>query len=240
MSEKAQWILHNPAFADEIYNIKMRVVTDTLQLISTKSNVENVRMYLANAYRDPSAQSFRPSHHISQSRSVPQTEASNSSSQSANLILPRPSIALNSQNNSLSHQDYSLAHTLAPLQNRGTNLQHLSSSWRPENAQHRNSGHDSKHDGMQNLYTTSISLPVPSDSTDSSRTHDVVSKSAQVYDGIFRETIPNHNHVDVNHDQVLRGDVSSQTCFALSSPSCETHASMNIGAKTGIDGLPET
>ncbi|KAH0027476.1 hypothetical protein KCU80_g13422, partial [Aureobasidium melanogenum] len=49
-AQSAQEILHNAAFADEIYKIKMGAVIDTLQLF-TGRNHEEVRIHLADAYR---------------------------------------------------------------------------------------------------------------------------------------------------------------------------------------------
>lgn len=114
-AHNAQWILHNAALADEIYKIKMGAVVDTLRLF-TGRNREEVRAYLANAYRGlPQSSGYTSYHSVftqpSTSRQPPTPDAVRTEINSG-LSLPRPSIP-HAQARDRSYGDYN---TLAPLQ----------------------------------------------------------------------------------------------------------------------------
>ncbi|KAG9650515.1 hypothetical protein KCU95_g19460, partial [Aureobasidium melanogenum] len=114
-AQNAQWILHNAAFADEIYKIKMGAVMDTLRLF-TGRNHEEVRVYLASAYRGPPRTSGSTSYQTvstqpSTSRQLP-TPAAVRTDIISGLSLPRQSIP-QAQARDQSYEDHN---TLAPLQ----------------------------------------------------------------------------------------------------------------------------
>jgi hypothetical protein len=112
--------MHNAALADELYKIKMGAVMDTLQL-STGSNREEVRAYLAHVYRGraqpPDSTSYHPaSTQSSTSRQLPTPAATVRPEVNSGLPLPRPNIP-QAQAHDQSYEDYN---TLAPLQLRGS------------------------------------------------------------------------------------------------------------------------
>ncbi|THX69364.1 hypothetical protein D6D05_09038 [Aureobasidium pullulans] len=119
-SGNSQWIMHNAALANEIYNIKMGAVMDTLQLAANRANGEEVRRYLSNAYRGtlhPSGTHGLTSARLSASSQPPAPATANTESQS--LPLPRPSIP---------PQYHDPDHTLAPIQLHNVNTPQPSSS----------------------------------------------------------------------------------------------------------------
>jgi hypothetical protein len=110
--DNTQWLLHNAALADEVYKIKMGVVSDTLKL-STGGNQEEVRAHLARIYRGPqppASTSYRPA--STQSSAARQLPAPTTAARSDIVTsLPRPNIP---QGQGYEHPyDYN---TLAPLQ----------------------------------------------------------------------------------------------------------------------------
>ncbi|KAK6001115.1 hypothetical protein QM012_003198 [Aureobasidium pullulans] len=118
----AQWILHNAALADEIYKIKMGAVTDALRLF-TGRNHEEVRAYLANAYRglpqSSGPTSYRPvSTQPPTSRQLP-TPVAVRTEVNSGLSLPHPKIPQAQPSN----QSYEAYITLAPLQLAGSDQQ---------------------------------------------------------------------------------------------------------------------
>jgi hypothetical protein len=118
--DNTHWIMHNAALADEIYKIKMGAVMDALQL-STGSNREEVRAYLAHVYRGraqpPDSASYHPaSTQSSTSRQLPTPAATVRPEANSGLPLPRPNIP-QAQAHDQSYEDYN---TLAPLQLRGS------------------------------------------------------------------------------------------------------------------------
>ncbi|THZ06784.1 hypothetical protein D6C95_02250 [Aureobasidium pullulans] len=119
-SGNSQWIMHNAALANEIYNIKMGAVMDTLQLAANRANGEEVRRYLSNAYRGtlhPSGTHGLTSARLSASSQPPAPATANTESQS--LPLPRLSIP---------PQYHDPDHTLAPIQLHNVNTPQPSSS----------------------------------------------------------------------------------------------------------------
>ncbi|TIA61791.1 hypothetical protein D6C77_03221 [Aureobasidium pullulans] len=119
-SGNSQWIMHNAALANEIYNIKMGAVMDTLQLAANRANGEEVRRYLSNAYRGtlhPSGTHGLTSARLSASSQPPAPATANTESQS--LPLPRPTIP---------PQYHDPDHTLAPIQLHNVNTPQPSSS----------------------------------------------------------------------------------------------------------------
>lgn len=141
-THNAQWILHNAALADEIYKIKMGAVMDTLRLF-TGRNREEVRVYLANAYRGLPQSSGATCYHSvstqpSTSRQLP-TPAAVRTEINSGLSLPRPSIprapALDQ-----SYEDYN---TLAPLQLRDSDEKRCQQTKSTDAVQTDNSGSSS-------------------------------------------------------------------------------------------------
>lgn len=119
-SGNSQWIMHNAALANEIYNIKMGAVMDTLQLAANRANGEEVRRYLSNAYRGtlhPSGTHGLTSARLSASSQPPAPATANTESQS--LPLPRPSIP---------PQYHDPDHTLTPIHLHNINTPQPSSS----------------------------------------------------------------------------------------------------------------
>ncbi|KAI4720135.1 hypothetical protein E4T48_03601 [Aureobasidium sp. EXF-10727] len=114
-ADNAQWIVHNASLADEVYKIKMGAVMDTLQLF-TGRNREEVRTYLANAYRGQPQPSGASSYHpISTqpfaSKQLP-TPAAVKTENNSGLSLSRPNIP----QTQVRGQSYEAYNTLAPLQ----------------------------------------------------------------------------------------------------------------------------
>jgi hypothetical protein len=114
--DNTQWIMHNAALADEIYKIKMGAVMDTLQL-STGTNREEVRAYLAHVYRGRAPPLDNTSYHpastqSSMSRQLPTPTATVRTEINTGLPLPLSNIT-HAQAHDQSYEDYN---TLAPLQ----------------------------------------------------------------------------------------------------------------------------
>ncbi|KAH0367888.1 hypothetical protein KCU65_g4343, partial [Aureobasidium melanogenum] len=114
-AQNAQWILHSAALADEIYKIKMGAVMDALRLF-TGRNHEEVRIYLANAYRGRPRTSGSTSYQTvftqpSTSRQLP-TPAAVRTDITSGLSLPPAGIP----QPQVRHQPYEDYNTLAPLQ----------------------------------------------------------------------------------------------------------------------------
>lgn len=110
-SGNTQWIMHNAALADQIYNIKMGAVMDTLQLAANRTNGEEVRRYLSNAYCGTL--------HPSGTQGLASTRLAASSQLPAPAALPRPSNP---------PQYHDPEHTLAPIQLHNVNTPQPSSS----------------------------------------------------------------------------------------------------------------
>lgn len=141
-AHNAQWILHNAALADEIYKIKMGAVMDTL-LLFTGANREEVRVYLANAYRGlPQSSGSTPYHSVFTqpftSRQLP-TPAAIRTEINSDLSLPRPSIS-HAQARDQSYEDYN---TLAPLQLRDSDQKRCQQIKSTDAVQTDNSGSSS-------------------------------------------------------------------------------------------------
>ncbi|KAG9681306.1 hypothetical protein KCU95_g14964, partial [Aureobasidium melanogenum] len=114
-AQSVQWILHSAALADEIFKIKMGAVMDALRLF-TGRNHEEVRIYLANAYRGRPQTSGSTSYQTtftqpSTSRHLP-TPAAVRTDITSGLSLPPAGIP-QPQGRNQSYEDYN---TLAPLQ----------------------------------------------------------------------------------------------------------------------------